>query len=330
MPSPRVEVVHVGSAARDIAPDDPRGWRMGGGVMYAALTTARLGLRTAAVVGLDAEAATGHELTALRDAGVDILPVLLPEGPVFHNVETPTGRQQTAIAAGVPVRPVALPASWRDSAAWSLVPVADEVPDDWAEVIGPRATVAVGVAGHAPAADRRQRSSSASAGRARDPSACRPRRPEPPGCRPGHVARCAVQLPAPGRQAARDPGRPGRAAGHHRRRRPGRDAALPADPTEQEVDPTGAGDTFLAALLAVLVRSSVAGSPAARSHGRCVSRRPPARSPSRTSAWTASRIGQRSSSGGRANACAGPSCRAFQHRSAWRTPASSARPGLDQ
>ena len=32
-------------------------------------------------------------------------------------------------------------------------------------------------------------------------------------------------------------------------------------PTEREVDPTGAGDTFLAALLAVLVRPSVAGSP---------------------------------------------------------------------
>jgi sugar/nucleoside kinase (ribokinase family) len=32
-------------------------------------------------------------------------------------------------------------------------------------------------------------------------------------------------------------------------------------PTDREVDPTGAGDTFLAALLAVLVRPSVAASP---------------------------------------------------------------------
>jgi sugar/nucleoside kinase (ribokinase family) len=32
-------------------------------------------------------------------------------------------------------------------------------------------------------------------------------------------------------------------------------------PTDHEVDPTGAGDTFLAALLAVLVRPSVAASP---------------------------------------------------------------------
>ena len=33
MAPPRVEVVHVGSACRDIAPDDPRGWRLGGGVI---------------------------------------------------------------------------------------------------------------------------------------------------------------------------------------------------------------------------------------------------------------------------------------------------------
>src|SRR5439155_22807898 len=50
---PAPDVVVVGAAARDIAPDDPRGWRLGGGVSYSALTTARLGLRTAALVGVD-------------------------------------------------------------------------------------------------------------------------------------------------------------------------------------------------------------------------------------------------------------------------------------
>ena len=49
--------------------DDPRGWRLGGGVTYAALTTARLGLRTAAVIGVDAPAARRAELDLLRDAG---------------------------------------------------------------------------------------------------------------------------------------------------------------------------------------------------------------------------------------------------------------------
>ena len=59
---PAVDVVHVGSASRDLTDDDPRGWRLGGGVTFAALTTARLGLRTAAViksVGQDAVEGTG-------------------------------------------------------------------------------------------------------------------------------------------------------------------------------------------------------------------------------------------------------------------------------
>ena len=59
--------------------------------MYAALTTARLGLRTAAVVGVDTEAADAAELTMLGEAGVDILRVDLSEGPIYHNVETTNG-----------------------------------------------------------------------------------------------------------------------------------------------------------------------------------------------------------------------------------------------
>ena len=73
------EVVHVGSASRDITAEDPRGWRLGGGVTYAALTTARLGLRTAAIIGVDASAATATELGMLADAGVDVQLVELPE-----------------------------------------------------------------------------------------------------------------------------------------------------------------------------------------------------------------------------------------------------------
>ena len=91
MVPPRVEVVHIGSACRDVVPEDPRGWRLGGGVTYASLTTARLGLRTAAIVGVDATAATASELDMLRDAGVDLRLVPLAEGPIFHNVETPDG-----------------------------------------------------------------------------------------------------------------------------------------------------------------------------------------------------------------------------------------------
>ena len=91
MPRAGIEIVHVGSASRDLTPEDPRGWRLGGGATYAALTTARLGLRTAAVLGVDPAASTARELDLLRDAGVDLMLLRLPEGPVFENRETPDG-----------------------------------------------------------------------------------------------------------------------------------------------------------------------------------------------------------------------------------------------
>ena len=67
MPPAGIEIVHVGSASRDLTTDDPRGWRLGGGATYAALTTARLGLRTAAILGVDPAASTARELDLLRE-----------------------------------------------------------------------------------------------------------------------------------------------------------------------------------------------------------------------------------------------------------------------
>ncbi len=102
---------------------------------YSALTTARLGLRTAAIVGVDGSAREAAELDLIRDAGADILLVPLEEGPIFHNLETPAGRIQTCVATGVPLPVVPLPESWMRSRAWSIAPVAGEVLDGWADVI---------------------------------------------------------------------------------------------------------------------------------------------------------------------------------------------------
>jgi sugar/nucleoside kinase (ribokinase family) len=258
---PRVEVVHVGSACRDVAPDDPRGWRLGGGVTYAALTTARLGLRTAAVVGLDAAAAGAHELETLRDAGVDILPVDLPEGPIYHNVETPHGREQTVVARGVPVRPVPVPDSWRNAAAWSLVPVAGEVHDEWAAVPGRDALVAVawqGMLRRLVAGKRVERL----------PPAERAilRRADLVGVSHLDVSpetslgTLAALLHVGARLLITQGGHGGLlvTTGEDR---PAEVLRYLPTPAEREVDPTGAGDTFLAALLAVLVRPSIAASP---------------------------------------------------------------------
>lgn len=138
-------MVVVGAASRDLAPDDPRGWRLGGGVSYSALTTARLGVPTAALVGVDRVAAgQAHELEALREAGVDVVLVELDHGPVFENIERPEGRLQLASDHSDPVPTGALPDHWRAAPGWILAPVAAEIPDDWATVPRPEATVAVG------------------------------------------------------------------------------------------------------------------------------------------------------------------------------------------
>lgn len=257
MGRPTPEVVHVGSAARDIASDDPRGWRLGGGVTFAALTTARLGLRTAAVVGVDEHAATASELDALRMAGVDLLIVPLPESPVFHNTETPAGRVQVVVARGVPLEPIPLPESWLNAPGWSLVPVAGEVGDEWVDRIPAGATVAVGWQGMLRtlvAGEHVERRAPATMALLR--------RADLVGVSHHDVAATTrladlIAFLAPGARLLVTQGErggllvtsDGSGAMEVLRYLPTR--------TDREVDPTGAGDTFLAALLATAVRPSV-------------------------------------------------------------------------
>ena len=260
MPSPTVEVVHVGAASRDLAEDDPRGWRLGGGVTYAALATARLGLRTAAVIGVDALAHEAHELDTLRAAGVDLLPVRLARGPVFDNRETPEGRVQSAIVAGQPLPVVAVPDSWRTAASWSLVPVAGEVDEGWLDAIPPTAIVGVGWQGflrHLADGERVGR-------RAPEPNAVL-RRADLVG-----VSRYDV-APETGLRELLAMLRPGARLLVTHGAKGGLLVTTAADggapevwrylptATDREVDPTGAGDTFLAALLAATIRPSLLG-----------------------------------------------------------------------
>ena len=137
------DVVVVGSASRDVAPNDPRGWRLGGGVTYGALTLARLGIRTGAVIGADRLAAGAAELDLLRAAGAVVHLAPIPTGPIFELIETPTGRVQTCREPGVPLDPAAVPAAWHAASAWLLAPVADEVDDLWSDVPAPHTTVAL-------------------------------------------------------------------------------------------------------------------------------------------------------------------------------------------
>lgn len=142
----RPDLIVVGAASRDVTPDDPRGWRLGGAVAYGSLASARLGLRVGCVVGVDGPAAEATELGLLEAAGVLVRRVPLDHGPVFENIEGDGHRRQRWLSASDPVPPAALPMEWRGARGWLLGPVAGEVAPEWADlaVAHEDARVAVG------------------------------------------------------------------------------------------------------------------------------------------------------------------------------------------
>jgi sugar/nucleoside kinase (ribokinase family) len=255
----RVEVVHIGSACRDIAPDDARGWRLGGGVTYASLTTARLGLRTAAIVGVDATAATASELDLLREAGVDLLLVPLSEGPIYHNRETPTGRIQTSVQTGVPLPVPAIPGSWLAAPGWSVVPVAGEVTDAWAAVIPDPAHLAVAWQGFlrelVPGELVRRRPPKPSAILRRADLVGVSHHDVPPET----PLATLYQLLKPGADLLVTQGDEGGLLLHLGDEGPTETLRYLPTATDREMDPTGAGDTFLAALQSSVLRPAVVG-----------------------------------------------------------------------
>jgi len=140
-----LDLVVVGAASRDLAGGDSRGWRLGGAATYCSLTAARLGMRVGCLLGLDPEAVerAGDELEMLASAGVLVSIVNLGSGPVFENIERDGHRRQRWLSASDRIPVAALPDEWRGTAAWLLVPVAGEVGPEWAGI--PAAGAAVGI-----------------------------------------------------------------------------------------------------------------------------------------------------------------------------------------
>jgi hypothetical protein len=138
--------VVVGAASRDLAPDDPRGWRLGGSASYCSLAAARLGLHVGCLLGVDREAEEegGAEMGLLMAAGVDLHPARLERGPVFENIETDGHRRQRWLSKSGRIPTQDMPANWAGAAGWLIVPVAGEVGEEWAGVPGPGARLAVG------------------------------------------------------------------------------------------------------------------------------------------------------------------------------------------
>lgn len=136
----------VGAASRDLTTDDPRGWRLGGSATYCSLAAASLGLRVGCLLGVDAEAAdgAGDELEMLTSAGVRLELVRLERAPVFENIERDGHRRQRWLSKSDAIPAAALPAEWRDATAWLMVPVAGEVGNEWAAALPPAALLGVG------------------------------------------------------------------------------------------------------------------------------------------------------------------------------------------
>jgi sugar/nucleoside kinase (ribokinase family) len=244
-------VLVVGAASRDVTADDPRGWRLGGAVTYGALTLGRLGFRVKALIGADAEAASARELDLLRAAGVVIALARLESGPVFDNVL----HQFLAPADRIPV--AALPPHWTyELDATLIVPVADEVDEAWAGLPGP--VLAVGwqgllrdlvpgqVIARRPPARNRLLEAAALVGASREDF--------DPETAPADL----LELLGPGATLAVTDGARG---GTLLRNAAGGESALArpylAIPSDGTVDPTGAGDVFLAAMLGTMVQPAL-------------------------------------------------------------------------
>jgi sugar/nucleoside kinase (ribokinase family) len=255
-PVARPVVLVVGSASRDLVPDDPRGWRLGGAVCFCSLALARLGFRVRALIGADRVAAEAEELATLRSAGVTLAIAGLESGPVFDNVS----HLLYSTSDEIPV--TALPRRWTSGFdAVLFVPVAAEVGDDWASLATGDPPPLVGIGWQ---------------GLLRVLRAGEPVRPAPP--RPSPLLRAATLVVfsredvepgtsldnlavllgpsttlvrtegvAGGEVHAPDPTSGTGAAGRY-----------PAIPSDQVVDPTGAGDVFLAALLAATLLPELA------------------------------------------------------------------------
>jgi 1D-myo-inositol 3-kinase len=98
-------------------------------------------------LGVDDEASEAAELGLLKAAGVELRLVRLDHGPVFENLDVDGHRRQRWLSRSdeIPVR--ALPSAWLGAHGWLLVPVAGEVGEQWAGIGASDARIAVGPQG---------------------------------------------------------------------------------------------------------------------------------------------------------------------------------------
>jgi hypothetical protein len=251
----RPVVLVVGAASRDVVDDDPRGWRLGGAVTYGSLALARLGFEVRAVVGADREAERASELDLLRSAGVALAIAPLASGPVFDNVS------HMLHSASDPIPLTALPRRWTSGHDGAMfAPVAAELGDEWAVLASgePAPTVGLGWQGllrHLAVGDLVRPGPAVASPLARAATLVVVSSEDiVAGTGPAELA--AFLDPA-ATLAITEGAEGGQVVGRDELGRPTADR-YPAIPSGTVVDPTGAGDVFLAAWLAATISPSIA------------------------------------------------------------------------
>lgn len=133
------DLVVVGHAVRDVVPG---GWRLGGTVTFAAVQAHRLGLR----VGVVTRTATDLDVAA----ELPFAQVICGASDVttsFENVYTDGRRQQHIRSHAAPILPADVPDAWRSAAIVLLGPVFGEVGADVASLFDDSSLVGASVQG---------------------------------------------------------------------------------------------------------------------------------------------------------------------------------------
>jgi hypothetical protein len=122
------DLLAIGHATRDLLPDG--GWRLGGGVTFAALTALRLGARPAVVTSGTPEVAAA--LAALLPSDGALALVAADDATTFENVYASGTRRQHLRGRAEALTLDAVPERWRGAPMVLLAPLAQEIAVEFA------------------------------------------------------------------------------------------------------------------------------------------------------------------------------------------------------
>ncbi len=125
----------VGNVTKDLTPD---GYVIGGTVSFSSIAAQRMGKRAAVLTRCESL----PELRQfLESQGVALVRVTSDVTTTFENVYTREGRTQQLRAVAPPIPPEALPLAWRSAAVVHLGPIAQEVPAELADYFPPASVI---------------------------------------------------------------------------------------------------------------------------------------------------------------------------------------------